>query len=215
MSVALLAVNMVLLAMTGARAPMVYGVVVCGLSLLFVAAPRFSWRRRLTLLLAGAAVLPVLAALAGEMAGLRAFSVLSSGASDLSGRDILWPLFEAAAAQSPWVGWGVGAGNAIIAPDSDVGRLIGAIAAHNEYLRMRVEGGWIGLGLLILCFAAWVWTHTAQLRRSDRAVLRMAFVAFALPRLHRQRADFHLGLRAVHLRLGGVCARDAGGSRDG
>jgi O-antigen ligase len=177
--VALLGVNLVLLVMTGARAPLAYGVLVCGLSLLFVTAPSFPWRRRLTLLLAGAAMLPVLAALAGELVGLRAFTVLSSGASDLSGRDILWPLFEAAAARSPWVGWGVGAGNAIIPPTSDVARLVGAIAAHNEYLRMRVEGGWIGLGVLILCFAAWVGTHTARLCRTDRAVMRMVFVAFA------------------------------------
>jgi O-antigen ligase len=177
--VALLAVNMMLLAMTGARAPLGYGLVVCALSLLFVAAPSFPWRRRLTLILAGAALLPVLAALAGELVGLRLFTVLSSSAESLSGRDILWPLFEAAAAQSPWVGWGVGAGNAIIPPDSDVARLIGAIAAHNEYLRIRVEGGWIGLAVLFLCFAAWVWTHTACLRRTDRAVMRMVFVAFA------------------------------------
>jgi O-antigen ligase len=177
---ALLAANMVLLAMTGARAPLAYGLVVCVASLLFVTAPRFPWRRRVTLLLAGAVMVPVLAALAGELVGLRLFFVLSSAADSLSGRDVLWPLFEAAAAQSPWVGWGVGAGNAIIAPDSDVGRLIGAIAAHNEYLRMRVEGGWIGLAVLILGFAAWVWTHTARLRRSDRMVMRMVFVAFAL-----------------------------------
>jgi O-antigen ligase len=178
-NVALLAASMVVLAMTGARAPLAYAILVSVASLLFVAAPRFPWRRRLTLLRAGAAALPVLAAVAGELVGLRLFSVLSSGAEGLSGRDILWPLFEAAADRSPWLGWGVGAGNAIVPPTGDVAHLIGTLAAHNEYLRMRVEGGWIGLGVLILCFAAWVWTHTARLRRSDRAVMRMVFVAFA------------------------------------
>jgi O-antigen ligase len=177
--VALLAANMLVLAMTGARAPMAYAVLVSLAALLFVAAPRFPWRRRTTLLLAGAALVPLLAALAGELVGLRLFYVLSSGAEGLSGRDILWPMFEAAADRSPWVGWGVGAGNAIVPPTSDVAHLIGTLAAHNEYLRMRVEGGWIGLAVLILCFAAWVWTHTARLRPSDRAVMRMVFVAFA------------------------------------
>jgi O-antigen ligase len=178
--VALLLANFVLLSATGARAPLAYAVAVCLGSLLFVAAPRLPWRRRLTLLLAGAAALPVLAALAGEMVGLRLFAVLSSAADSLSGRDVLWPLFEAAADQSPWVGWGIGAGNAVVPPTSDVARFIGTMAAHNEYLRMRVEGGWIGLFLLIACVTGWAWTHTARLRRTDRAVMRMVFVAFAL-----------------------------------
>ncbi len=178
--VALLLANLLILAATGARAPLAYAVLVCLAALLFVAAPRFAWHRRLTLLLACAAVLPVLAALAGELVGLRLFYVLSSAAENLSGRDILWPMFEAAAARSPWFGWGVGAGNTIVPPTSDVAHLIGTLAAHNEYLRMRVEGGWIGLGLLIVCFAAWVRRHSACLRPSDRAVIRMVFVAFAL-----------------------------------
>jgi O-antigen ligase len=177
---ALLAVNFVLLAATGARAPLAYAAVVCLVALLAVEAPRFPRRRRVTLLLAAAAALPLLVALSGEMTGVRLVSVLSSNAENLSGREVLWPLFEAAAAQSPWFGWGVGAGNAVVPQSSDVARYVGTMAAHNEYLRIRVEGGWIGLSLLIACFAGWVWTHTARLRRSDRAVMRLLFVAFAL-----------------------------------
>ncbi len=177
--VALLAANMLLLTATGARAPLAYGVAVCLVALLFVPARAFPWRRRLTLLLAGAAALPVVLVLAGELAGLRLFNVVSHEAGDLSGRDILWPYFEAAAAQSPWFGWGVGAGNAVIPATSQVAELLGTLAAHNEYLRIRVEGGWIGLILLIACFVAWVWMHTRRLARSDRAVMRLVFVAFA------------------------------------
>ena len=72
---------------------------------------------------------------------MRLFNVLSNEAGNLSGRELLWPPFEQAAAASPWFGWGVGAGNAIIPPDSELARLIQTWAAHNEYLRMRVEGG--------------------------------------------------------------------------
>jgi O-antigen ligase len=177
---ALLAVNFVLLAATGARAPLAYAAAVCLIALLAVDAPRFPRRRRITLLLAGASMLPLLVALSGEMTGVRLVSVLSTNAENLSGREVLWPLFEAAAAQSPWFGWGVGAGNAVVPEGSDVARYIGTLAAHNEYLRIRVEGGWIGLSLLIACFAGWVWTHTARLRRTDRAVMRLVFAAFAL-----------------------------------
>jgi O-antigen ligase len=165
---------------TGARAPLAYGVAVCLITLLFVPSARVPWRRRLGLLLTLAALLPVLAALAGELAGVRLFNVLSNEPRDLSGREILWPLFEAAANRSPWIGWGVGAGNAIVPADGDVAKLLGTFAAHNEYLRIRVEGGWIGLALLIGCLTAWVWTHSARLRGTDRAIMRLVFAAFAL-----------------------------------
>jgi O-antigen ligase len=77
----------------------------------------------------------------------------------------LWPPFKQAAAASPWFGWGVGAGNAIIPPESDLARLIQTLTAHNEYLRVRVEGGVFGLGLLVVLFALWVVRHTRLLRR--------------------------------------------------
>jgi hypothetical protein len=42
-----------------------------------------------------------------------------------------------------------------------------------------VEGGAIGLGLLVVLFVLWVVRHTRRLRRTDRAIMRLAFVAFA------------------------------------
>ena len=87
---------------------------------------------------------------------MRLFNVLSIEAASLSGRDLLWPPFEQAAAASPWFGWGVGAGNAIIPPDSELARMMQTWAAHNEYLRMLVEGGQFGRGLLIVLFVLWV-----------------------------------------------------------
>ncbi len=62
------------------------------------------------------------------------------------------PVRAASAAASPWFGWGVGAGNAIIPPDSELARIIQSWAAHNEYLRISVEGGQFGRALLIVLF---------------------------------------------------------------
>ncbi len=45
---------------------------------------------------------------------------------------------------------GLGAGNFIISPDSEVAKLLQTWAAHNEYLRMEVEGGSSGV-------ACWWW----------------------------------------------------------
>jgi O-antigen ligase len=104
---------------------------------------------------------------------------LSSEPTNWSGRDLLWPPFQQAAERSPWFGWGIGAGNAVIDPDSKLAMLIQAHAAHNEYLRMTVEGGQIGCFLLIALFIWWVVHHTRRLCPSDKAIMRLAFLALA------------------------------------
>ena len=71
-------------------------------------------RRRALLLLAAATAAPVLLAGAGTRSGLRVSNLLLGDAGDLSGRDELWPYFEQAAAGSPWLGWGLGAGNVVV-----------------------------------------------------------------------------------------------------
>ena len=174
----LLAVNFLILLLTGARAPIFYGTAVCGVVLTFVRSegPR---AHRLLPLLVAACLLPLLALIAGQLPELRLFNVLSNEAGNLSGRDLLWPEFEQAGAASPWFGWGVGAGNTIIPPDSELVRLIQSWAAHNEYLRMYVEGGQLGRGLLISFFVMWVMRHTARLCRTDRIIMRVVFAAFA------------------------------------
>ncbi len=175
----LLAVNFLILALTGARAPLAYAVAVTGLTLCLVRSSAFPRRCRILPLLLAACLLPLLVILASDLSTVRLFNVLSNEAGNLSGRDLLWPPFEQAAAASPWVGWGLGAGNAIITPDSELARLIQTWAAHNEYLRMRVEGGLIGLGLLVVLFVLWVVHHTSRLRRTDRVIMRLVFIAFA------------------------------------
>ncbi len=175
----LLAANFSILVLTGARAPLAYGVAVIGLTLVFVRSPAFPRRCRMVPLLFAACLLPVLLVLAGYLTEVRLFNVLSSEATNMSGRELLWPPFEQAAAASPWFGWGVGAGNAIIPPDSELARIIQSWAAHNEYLRMSVEGGQVGRALLIVLFVLWVVRHTRALCRTDRAIMRLVFVAFA------------------------------------
>jgi O-antigen ligase len=175
----LLAGNLLILVLTGARAPLAYAVVVTAISLVSIRSEVFSRRRRLWLILAGGAAMPVLALLAGDFAGIRLFNVVANETANLSGRDILWPAFEAAAARSPWVGWGIGAGNLVIPPTGEIAQTLHTWAAHNEYLRMEVEGGQIGRFLLIALFAAWTITHTRDLAPSDRRIMRLAMLAFA------------------------------------
>ena len=175
----LLAVNFAILVLTGARAPMAYAVAVTGLTLMFVRSDAFPLRCRILPLLLAGCLLPLLLVFAGHLTEVRLFNVLTSEAANLSGRDLLWPPFQQAAGASAWFGWGVGAGNAIIPPDSELARTIQSWAAHNEYLRMSVEGGQIGRALLIVLFALWVLRHTRALCRTDRAIMRLVFLAFA------------------------------------
>jgi O-antigen ligase len=176
----LLAANFLILVLTGARAPLVGATAVTGLTLGFVRSDAFPRRRRVLPLLLAACLLPPLAALAPQLSMVRLFNVLNSEAGNFSGRDLLWPPFEQAAAAAPWFGWGVGAGNAIIPPDSALARIIQSWAAHNEYLRISVEGGQLGRGLLIVLFVLWVVGHTRRLCRTDKVIMRLVFVGFAV-----------------------------------
>ena len=129
----LLTVNFLILVLTGARAPLACAVAVTGLTLIFIRSSAFPHRRRILPVLLAACLLPFLVLLADDLSSVRLFNVLSNEAGNLSGRNLLWPPFEQAAAASPWVGWGVGAGNLIIPPDSEVARQMQTWAAHNEY----------------------------------------------------------------------------------
>lgn len=182
---ALLGVNLLLLLLTGARAPLACASAVVGWSFACVQSPAASAQRRWMLILAGLATLPLLVVLAlgllpADFSAIRTFHVLANDADNLSGRQLLWPNFEQAAAGSPWLGWGVGAGNAIIPSNSEVAELLHTWAAHNEYLRIAVEGGQFGRALLIVMMVLWVRGHTATLPRFERQIMRLVFVGLAV-----------------------------------
>ena len=177
----LLGINLLLLVLTGARAPLFFAAMVTGLTLAFVPSPLVPPRWRLLMLLGAGATVPVLAGLmlAGGLGDFRLFALLDSGATNLSGRDTLWAAFDSVTAGSPWVGWGIGAGNVIIPPDSRIAQLLHTWAAHNEYLRIEVEGGQLGRALLIAMFAIWVWQRSRLLPAAERQIMRLVFLAFA------------------------------------
>jgi hypothetical protein len=159
----LLAVNFLIMVLTGARAPLAYAVAVTCLTLAFLRSPALSRRRRMLPLLVAACLVPLLVMLASDLSEVRLFNVMSTQAGNLSGRDLLWPPFE----------------HAIIPETSELAQLIQTRAAHNEYLRMLVEGGQLGRGLLIVLFVLWVMQHTRRLCHTDKVIMRLVFLAFA------------------------------------
>jgi O-antigen ligase len=176
----LLTANILILVLTGARAPLACGTAVVGLTFTFIRSDVFPRHLRILPLLLITCLLPVLVVLAHDLAMIRLFNLLNGEATNLSGRELLWPPFQQAAAASPWFGWGVGAGNAIIPADSDLARQIQSWAAHNEYLRIAVEGGQLGRALLIALLVLWVVHHTRRLCRTDRLIMWLVFGAFAV-----------------------------------
>jgi O-antigen ligase len=175
----LLGVNLAILFLTGARAPAAYAAIVIGGSLVIASGAAIPRSRRLVLIAAGLAAIPVLLVVGESYGSLRLFEVLASQAGHLSGRELLWPPFEAAAALAPWFGLGLGSGNLVIPQAGQIAQLLHTWAAHNEYLRIQVEGGYVGRTLLIVLFILWAVAHTRRLPPLERLAMSLVFLCFA------------------------------------
>jgi O-antigen ligase len=175
----LLAINFMILLLTGARAPLALAVLLMLVTLL-LPEPRLTLWSRLMLLAGGGALASISVLLISRLSFVRVVDLTRLGeAGNLSNRGLIWPFFERAIAASPWFGWGVGAGKLVVPVNSDIGSLIGTNAAHNEYLRIGVEGGFTGLALLVVLLALWCWRGSQHLPRPQRLLMRLVFLAFA------------------------------------
>ena len=177
----LLAADILVMLATGARAPLAIALVLILLVTALVPRPDWRWSARMPVLLVilGA---PAAAILAAPLLGfVRLLSLARQGDMiGLSHRMLIWPVFEAAFLRSPWFGWGTGAGKVLVPVGTLLWRLLGTNAAHDEYLRIAVEGGACGLGLLILMFVLWLRQATRRMARPEAWVMRLVFAAFAL-----------------------------------
>ncbi len=169
----MLAVNFLILVLTGARVPLALAV----LLLLGV----LLWRRQLVALIAALGLLCLGLVFAGSLHFIRVVDLLQLGeATDLSNRGLIWPIFLNAIAASPWLGWGVGAGKVIVPVTSGLDQLVGTNAAHDEYLRIGAEGGGLGLALLIMLLTLWVVRGSRLLAPGPRWLMRAVLATFAL-----------------------------------
>ncbi|MDE8347892.1 MAG: O-antigen ligase family protein [Acidocella sp.] len=175
-----LLVNLVILFATGARVPLALAALVSLFAVLQPQSPFTSMGK--IMFLAACGTLACLAVVfANALSFIRVFDLVQLGeAGNLSNRDLVWPYFEAAIANAPLVGWGVGAGKFVLPVTSILSATIGTNAAHNEYLRIGAEGGFIGLGLLVVFIGLWAWRGSRFLPSAQRGLLRLIFIAFAL-----------------------------------
>jgi O-antigen ligase len=173
--------DIVILLASGARAPLGLAVLLILVVTAAVPTPRWPWRSRVPVLLTVAAA-PAAAVIAAPFLGfVRLLSLASQGdVTDLSHRTVIWPVYEAAFGQSPWLGWGTGSGKVLVPVGTLLWHLLGTNAAHDEYLRIAVEGGALGLGLLLLLMVLWLRRGTRGMRVAERAVMVLVFLAFAI-----------------------------------
>jgi O-antigen ligase len=169
----LLLINFLILLLTGARTPLALAsLLIIGVLLL---------RRQRMMLAAAGALLAIAVLFLGKFNFIRVVDLVQLGqAGNLSNRNLIWPYFEAAIAASPWLGWGVGAGKAVVPVSHGIAQLIGTNAAHNEYLRIGCEGGLFGTFLLILSMGLWAYRGARHLPSAERWLAWVVFIAFAV-----------------------------------
>ncbi|MGC9268783.1 O-antigen ligase family protein [Acidiphilium sp.] len=176
-----IAVNFAILVATGARSPLAMATLITLATLLATPSGFLGSGRRIGLLALGGALLGVILMAASALHFIRVVDLIHLGdAGSLSNRQLIWPFFEAAAWKSPIVGWGVGAGKVVVPLKSYIGRFLGTNAAHNEYLRITVEGGVIGAVLLFGMMTLWLFRGSAALPVGQRRIIRLVFLAFAV-----------------------------------
>jgi teichuronic acid biosynthesis protein TuaE len=107
--------------------------------------PRVAFGRiAVALALVGVVVVGLVPKLQERNAGGRYYAGYGTFQDPTSGRTDAWKQFYAIAEQSPLFGHGLGSG-----PITKIQEQ-GFLAQHNEYLRMFLEGGYVGGGLLLL-----------------------------------------------------------------
>jgi O-antigen ligase len=161
---------------TQARMPLATVVIFIGLVFLLSNRHIFPLRRKVDLVMGGG--VPGLLLLSPVIAF--AMQRFISQGTDTSGRDLMWPYFLEAIENRPLFGYGLGAGKLLVDPDDPLIKLLGTTAAHNEYLRLSVDGGIIGCAAIFLSLIAWMWWGSRGLGSRERLVLRAALFGILL-----------------------------------
>jgi O-antigen ligase len=174
----LAAVNGAILAATVTRGSMAAGLILLlppAIRFLKAARPGVGVRPELRFLLVAVILVAAVVAVAPAVLA-RNSSGSDPGSLNTSGRTGAWNFFWRQAQQSPLVGRGLGSG-----PVIDVNKFIiggGFKAQHNEYLRLFLEGGYLGFAIVlaaILLTLARVARYFPARARADLWALLFAF----------------------------------------
>ena len=94
-----------------------------------------------------------------------------------SGRELFWGVLVLAWMASPWLGLGLGSSTAVLRSvfPEDMG-----LVAHNEYIRLGTDTGFLGIALFAVAMLAWLRVAVAAGVSSDPRAQEVALPALAI-----------------------------------
>ncbi len=173
----LAAVSTVIVVLTLTRMPIACVLVFAVLSTLVVSHRSLKWSNRVVLFVLGALVIAVVLTFSWSSLETRFFGV-GSHALNTSARDELWPIALSTFNVNPVFGRGLGTG-AIFLLDNANSMLAQLRVTHNEYLRLLLDGGVVGLVAYILALGFLIVRESSPLTRDQKKLVAILFFVFA------------------------------------
>lgn len=166
----------VVLVLTGTRTPIACSILFGGFSILFAARDDLRASSKLTLGILGLAFLGLVTVLTWQNIEARFFGDIRESGINTSGRAAIWDAMWAVYSVNEWFGRGIGTGAIVLLED----RAVVSAAAHNEYLRLLVDGGIVGLAVYVIGFAFLMFRESRALERGQSIFVLGLLLAFAI-----------------------------------
>lgn len=167
--------NLVIVFLTGTRAPMVLVVFLGLLAVVFTTRKTITFSTKTGLFFAGITIVSSILVMFWPQVEARMFAA-GGVAVNLSGRALIWSIFLDAIDVNVWFGRGIGTGAILLRGE----RTVTTVAAHNEYLRILADAGIFGLITFIAGVVLWVRSDLRWMDRDERLLMTSFFLTLAL-----------------------------------
>jgi O-antigen ligase len=177
----LLAVTLIILVLTGTRTPLLASIIFLGAGTVLAAPKDVRGSSKFVMVLGGACLLGIALAIYWPSLTQRFTASASYGESGIntSGRNVIWTIMLNAYNVNPIFGRGLGTGAILLLDERDT-NLVHAAAAHNEYIRLLVDAGIVGLMIFILGIGSMIVSESRGIPTSAGRYLGGFFAAFAI-----------------------------------
>ncbi|WP_373231288.1 O-antigen ligase family protein [Cohnella sp.] len=169
----MMAVNFLILLLTGTRGPLIAALAIILVFLFDLAKQFLKGKTALFLPLVGFIVILVVSVfLQLDNIKKRSFERETESVIDLSGRSEAWAFFIDGVKDSPWFGRGLG--SVLVGNDGSLYK--GFVVPHNEYIRFYFDGGIVGVTLV---FASLLFVFVTLYKRLASGI-KLFYIAFIL-----------------------------------
>lgn len=165
--------------LSGTRMPSAMAIMVVVLSILFVSRGTMRPSAKIGMGLMGGAVLAGILIFYWPNIMARTFNASNEPDLNTSGRTEVWEAMQGAIDVNPLFGRGIGAG-AILLVEKEASGELATAAAHNEYLRLLSDAGWVGLILFCASIFVYVSGNSKLIGRDGLIFISLVFVAYAI-----------------------------------